>query len=64
MKTRLLYKKILLYITILICILISISIDDLYEQGYLIISILVVIGLIYGCKKAITKEDFNKIFPE
>lgn len=59
MNTKLFLKGVLLYITFIVCFLAIGGIDSLYDNGYFFETILVVVGLIYLCKKTISEEEFE-----
>lgn len=59
MNIKLFFKGVLLYVTLLICMLTAMGIDSLYDQGYFIWAVIIVAGLIYWCKKIITKEELD-----
>ena len=54
-------KGLLLYITIISLILTVLSIDSLYDKGYLFIQIPLLILLVFTCSKIISKEDVKKL---
>ena len=58
-KILLVIKGILLYTTIIMCIVSTASIDSLYDKGYLIVALATCATLIYTCYKVINKEEFN-----
>ena len=58
-KILLVLKGILLYITIIVCIISAASVDSLYDRGYLIIATATCVALIYICYKVINKEELN-----
>lgn len=58
-KVLLVLKGILLYTTTILAILWVSAIDSLYDNGYFILSTLIVAGLIYACCKTINEEEFN-----
>lgn len=62
MNIKLFLKGVLLYVTLLICMLTAMGIDSLYDQGYIIQTIIIIVGLIYWCKKTITMEEINILF--
>ena len=63
MKTKitLVLKGILLYTTIIVCMLSAMGIDSIYENGYFIIDIVICAGLIYTCYKTINKEEVDTL---
>lgn len=63
MNTKLSLKGILLYVTITICILAIGGIDSIYDKGYLIETIIIILSLIYLCKKVITREELKILLP-
>ena len=54
-------KGLLFYITIISLILTILSIDSLYDNGYLFIQIPLLILLVLICSKVISKEDAKKL---
>lgn len=59
MNTKLFLKGVLLYTTFIVCMLAIGGIDSLYDNSYFFETIIVVVGLVYLCKKAISEEEFN-----
>ena len=54
-------KGLLFYITIISLVLTVLSIDSLYDKGYLFIQIPLLILLVFICSKIISKEDVKKL---
>lgn len=54
-------KGLLFYITIISLLLTILSIDSLYDNGYLFIQIPLLILLVLICSKVISKEDAKKL---
>ena len=54
-------KGLLFYITIISLVLTVLSIDSLYDNGYLFIQIPLLILLAFTCSKIISKEDVKKL---
>ena len=54
-------KGLLFYITIISLVLTVLSIDSLYDNGYLFIQIPLLILLVLICSKIISKEDVKKL---
>ena len=54
-------KGLLFYITIISLVLTVLSIDSLYDNGYLLIQIPLLILLVLICSKIISKEDVKKL---
>lgn len=54
-------KGLLFYITIISLLLTVLSIDSLYDNGYLFIQIPLLILLVLICSKVISKEDVKKL---
>ena len=54
-------KGLLFYITIISLVLTVLSIDSLYDNGYLLIQIPLLILLVFTCSKIISKEDVKKL---
>ena len=59
---KLFCKKVMFYITMTIVLLFLMSVDSLNENGYLTISVFIVIITIVICTMCITKEDWNQMF--
>lgn len=59
MIIRLIIKGVLLYVTLLICLITIGGIDSIYDNGYLIEVLLIVASLIYLCKTVISKEELD-----
>ena len=54
-------KGLLFYITIISLVLTVLSIDSLYDNGYLLIQIPLLILLVFICSKIISKKDVKKL---
>ena len=54
-------KGLLFYITIISLVLTVLSIDSLYDKGYLFIQIPLLILLVFICSKIILKKDVKKL---
>ena len=54
-------KGLLFYITIISLVLTVLSIDSLYDNGYLFIQIPLLVLLVFTCSKIISKEDMKKL---
>ena len=54
-------KGLLFYITIISLVLTVLSIDSLYDKGYLFIQIPLLILLVFICSKIISKKDVKKL---
>ena len=54
-------KGLLFYITIISLVLTVLSIDSLYDKGYLFIQIPLLILLVFICSKIISKKDMKKL---
>ena len=54
-------KGLLFYITIISFVLTVLSIDSLYDNGYLFIQIPLLILLVLICSKIISKKDVKKL---
>ena len=54
-------KGLLFYITIISLVLTILSIDSLYDNGYLFIQIPLLILLVFICSKIISKKDVKKL---
>lgn len=61
MKTKitLVLKGILLYTTIIVCMLSAMGIDSIYDQGYFLIDVVICTSLIYACYKTINEAELN-----
>lgn len=53
------FKGILLYITLILCLFSIMGIDDIYNKGYLFIDIIICTGLIYTCYNIINEEELK-----
>lgn len=61
MNIRLFLKGVLLYATFL-CFLIAImGIESLCDKGYLIETVLIILGLIYYCKRVISSKELDSL---
>lgn len=60
-KIKLVFKGILLYITIIVSFLFVGGVDSLYDNGYFTLSVVIVAALIYACYKTISKEDADTL---
>lgn len=66
MKTiKMIFKGMLLYITILVTMIFIMGVDSIYDQGYFFYGIMLVAALVFVCYKTINKEElevltFNK----
>lgn len=66
MKTiKMIFKGMLLYITILVTMIFIMDVDSIYDQGYFFYGIMLVAALVFVCYKTINKEElevltFNK----
>lgn len=58
MKTKLIYKGVLLYVTTLISVLWICGIEFLVDKGYFIPYTLIMVSLIYLCYKIISIREF------
>ena len=62
MKTfKLIIKGMLLYITILATIIFMMGIDNIYDNGYFLHGLILVLILIGVCYKTINKEEFEML---
>ena len=59
---KLFCKKVMFYITMTIVLLFLMSVDSLNENGYLVISVFIVIITIVICTTCITNEDWDQMF--
>lgn len=60
-KILLIFKGVLLYTTIIICVVSIASIDSLYDKGYLILDLALCTTLIYTCYKTLNKKDLDAL---
>lgn len=58
-SVKLVLKGILLYTTIIVCIISAMGIDSIYDRGYSFVDIVLCVGLIYTCYKTINEEELN-----
>lgn len=58
-KITLVFKGILLYTTFIVCVSSTIGIDNIYDQGYFFIDIVICAGLIYTCYKTINEAELD-----
>lgn len=56
---KLVFKGILLYTTLIVCILSVAGIDSIYDKGYFLIDIVICAGLVYSCYKIINKKEMD-----
>lgn len=60
MKTiKMIFKGILLYMTILVTMIFMMSVDSIYDQGYFFYGIMLVAALVFVCYKTINKEELE-----
>ena len=60
MKTiKLIIKGVLLYVTFLLSFFFLAGVDSIYDNGYFIRFIIVIIALCYICYKTISKEELK-----
>lgn len=60
-KVLLVFKGILLYTTIIVCLFSVMGIDNIYDKGYFFTDIALCATLIYVCYKNISKEELSKL---
>ena len=58
-RVLLVFKGILLYTTLIVCMLSVMGIDGIYNKGYFFEDILLCTALIYACYKAINKKELS-----
>lgn len=60
MKTiKMIFKGMLLYITILVTMIFMMGVDSIYDQGYFFYGIMLVAALVFVCYKTINKEELE-----
>lgn len=60
-KIKMILKGILLYTTFIVCIFFIMGIDNIYDNSYFLIDIVLCAGLIFLCKWTISEEEINTI---
>lgn len=60
-SVKLVFKGILLYMTLTICILSVMIADSLYKEGYLILAFFICTIMVFACFKLINKQELNKL---
>lgn len=61
MKTKLILKGVLLWITAFAVMLFISGVDSIYDNGYFIQSLIVIAVMCYACYKLISEEELEKI---
>lgn len=56
---KLIIKGVLLYVTILVTLLYMMSIDSIYDNGYFIHGLVIILVLVGVCYKTINKEELE-----
>ena len=59
MKTKLIIKGVLLYVTILSVLLYMMGIDSIYDKGWFLHGIVIIGFLVILCRKFISREDIE-----
>lgn len=60
-RVKLVFKGILLYMTLTICILSIMIADGLLKEGYLVLDFFICISMIATCFVFINKQELNKL---
>lgn len=60
-SVKLVFKGILLYMTLTICILSIMIADSLLKEGYLVLDFFICVSMIAACFAFIDKQELNKI---
>lgn len=58
-KIEMIFKGILLYMTILVTMIFMMGVDGIYDQGYFFYGIMLVAALVFVCYKTINKEELE-----
>lgn len=53
------FKGMLLYMTILVTMIFMMGVDSIYDQGYFFYGIMLVAALVFVCYKTINKEELE-----
>lgn len=58
-KIEMIFKGVLLYMTILVTMIFMMGVDSIYDQGYFFYGIMLVAALVFVCYKTINKEELE-----
>lgn len=58
-KIKMIFKGMLLYITVLVTMIFMMGVDGIYDQGYFFYGIMLVAALVFVCYKSINKEELE-----
>lgn len=58
-KIEMIFKGMLLYMTILVTMIFMMGVDSIYDQGYFFYGIMLVAALVFVCYKTINKEELE-----
>lgn len=58
-KIEMIFKDMLLYMTILVTMIFIMGVDGIYDQGYFFYGIMLVAALVFVCYKTINKEELE-----
>lgn len=60
-KLKLIIKGIMLWITYFVTVLFILGIDNLYDNGYFLQTLIGVVTMIFCCYKLISEEEYKKV---
>ena len=60
-KIEMIFKGMLLYMTILVTMIFMMGVDSIYDQGYFFYGIMLIAVLIFMCYKTINKEELEML---
>lgn len=58
-KIEMIFKGILLYMTILVTMIFMMGVDSIYDQGYFFYGTILIAALVFVCYKTINKEELE-----
>lgn len=58
-KIEMIFKGILLYMTILVTMIFMMGVDGIYDQGYFFYGTILIAALVFVCYKTINKEELE-----
>lgn len=58
-KIKMIFKGMLLYITVLVTMIFMMGVDGIYDQGYFFYGLILVLILVGVCYKSIDKEELE-----
>jgi hypothetical protein len=58
-KIKMIFKGMLLYITVLVTMIFMMGVDGIYDQGYFFYGLILVLILVGVCYKSINKEELE-----